>query len=144
MNYLQELADNSIDVIVAFDVIEHFTKSELSTLIDTFKRVLKEKGTIICHQPNSEGPFGNFMRDWDFTHELSFTRQSIAQIFLSSGFKSVRSYEDKPIPHGIKSAIRFLIWELVIRKIYIIINIIESGSYDKDAIFSKNFLTVIR
>ena len=131
-------------MIIAFDIIEHFTKNELVGLVDELFRVLKKDGLIIAHQPNSEGPFGSFMRDGDYTHELSFTRQSIAQIFLSSGFRSIETYEDKPIPHGIKSFFRYLLWEFLIRKIYVIIRIIESGWCDKEAIFTQNFLAVIK
>ncbi len=144
INHIENQDDNSLDMIIAFDIIEHFTKNELVGLVDELFRVLKKDGLIIAHQPNSEGPFGSFMRDWDYTHELSFTRQSIAQIFLSSGFRSIETYEDKPIPHGIKSFFRYLLWEFLIRKIYVIIRIIESGWCDKEAIFTQNFLAVIK
>ncbi len=144
VDYMKTVTNNSVDLLVAFDVIEHFTKQELSDIVEEFYRVLKGTGKIICHTPNGEGPFGNFMRTWDFTHELAFTRQSIAQLFLSSGFKEVKSYEDKPIPHGFKSTVRYILWEYCIRNVYRLLVTIEAGSCDKDAIFSQNFLTVVR
>lgn len=143
IEYLHGVDDDSLDLLIAFDVIEHFSKDELSDLLDEFHRVLKKGGKIICHQPNGEGPFGSFMRHWDYTHEIAFTRESIAQIFLSSGFTNINSYEDKPVVHGIKSFFRFLLWEYFIRNIYVCVNTIESGSCDKNAIFTKNFLSIV-
>jgi len=144
IEYIKNQKDNSIDIIIAFDIIEHFTKNELIDLVDELYRILKKDGLVISHQPNSEGPFGSFMRDGDFTHELSFTRQSIAQIFLSSGFSSIKTYEDKPISHGVKSFFRYILWEYIIRKVFIGIRIVESGRCDKEAIFTQNFLAVIK
>ncbi|NOQ29821.1 MAG: methyltransferase domain-containing protein [Helicobacteraceae bacterium] len=144
IDYLDNLQDKSIDVLIGIDIIEHFTKEELSDLIDKFYRVLKEDGTIITHQPNSAGPFGNHMRDYDFTHELSFTSQSIAQLFLSSGFSSIKSYEDKPIAHGLKSSIRLLLWNYLVKPIYKSFIIIERGGVEKELILSHNFLSIIR
>lgn len=140
--HLSDWKDNTLDVIVAFDVIEHFTKDEISNLLDEFYRVLIKGGKLITHQPNSDGPFSNAIRYGDFTHENAFSFQSIAQILLSSGFNLIQSFEDKPIIHGVKSLIRYILWEYLVRRIYVIINIIESGSCDKNAIFTKNFLTV--
>lgn len=142
VSYLQDCEAGSIDVLVAFDVLEHFTKEELSDIVDHIYRILKVKGRLICHLPNGEGPFGNYMRHWDFTHELAFTRQSIAQLLLSSGFSSVCSYEDKPIPHGIKSTVRYVVWNYIIRSLYRFLVTVEQGTCDVAAIFSNNFLTV--
>ena len=140
--HLGTLKDEALDILVAFDVIEHFTKEELSRLADEFYRVLKPGGRLISHQPNAEGPFGSFMRHWDFTHENGFTRQSLAQLLLSSRFRKVASYEDKPVVHGVKSLGRYVLWQYFLRPIYRFTRIIEMGSCDADAIFTLNFLTV--
>ena len=144
VEYLKNAKDNSLDLLIAIDVIEHFTKEELSDLVDEFYRVLKKDGTIITHQPNAESPFGNSIRYGDFTHELAFTRSSISQLFLSSGFSGIKSYEDKPIAHGLKSKIRRLLWDILVRPLYKILLIVESGGVDKDIVLSKNFLTIIK
>ena len=143
VEYLSGCGEESLDLVIAFDVIEHFTKDELSLLVDNLYRALKKGGKFICHQPNSEGPFGNSIKDGDFTHETGFTRQSVAQLFLSSGFSSVQSYEDKPVVHGIKSLVRFVLWEFVIRQIYSFITLVETGAKNRSAIYSMNFLSVV-
>ena len=84
VEYLQSLDDDSLDLIIAIDVIEHFKKEELSDLISDMYRVVKNEGRVITHQPNAESPFGSGIRYGDFTHELAFTKSPISQIFLSS------------------------------------------------------------
>jgi SAM-dependent methyltransferase len=131
----------SLDVVVAFDVIEHFTKDELVALVDEVFRVLRPGGRWIIHAPNAEGPFGGRMRHWDFTHELAFTRSSLAQLLKSSGFARVACYEDRPVPHGVKSAVRAALWALI-RAGLLLILAVETGALQKAAIFSQNLLAV--
>lgn len=141
---LQALAgmeDASQDCIVAFDVIEHFTRDELIGLVDEVRRVLKPGGRWIIHAPNGESPFGGRMRFWDLTHELAFTRTSIAQLLYSSGFPDVQCYEDEPVPHGLKSGVRWVLWKLIRGGLRAYLAI-ETGDTGRDAIFSQNFLTV--
>lgn len=141
---LQELAalpDAAQDCIVTFDVIEHFNRDELIGLVDEVYRVLKPGGRWIIHVPNGESPFAGRMRYWDFTHELSFTRVSIAQLLYSSRFSNVSSYEDEPIPHGVKSMVRWVLWK-VCRAALRIYLAAETGDIGREAIFSQNFLTV--
>jgi SAM-dependent methyltransferase len=138
---LAEQPDGSLDALVCFDLIEHFTKDELIELVDEIYRVLKPGGRWIIHTPNAESPFGNRMFFWDFTHELAFTRTSLAQLLLSSGFREVNCYEDRPVPHGLKSAVRCFLWHgirLALRA-YLAV---ETGDTGRDAIFSQNFLAV--
>lgn len=78
---------------------------------DDVLRVLKPGGRWIIHVPNGESPFGGRMRYWDLTHELAFTRTSVAQLLLASGFSDVRCFEDQPVVHGAKSALRWLLWQ---------------------------------
>jgi len=144
VEYLKAQDDNSLDLLIAIDVIEHFSKEEVSDLIDDFYRVLKKEGLVITHQPNAEGVFGNAIRYDDFTHELAFTRHSISQIFLSSGFTTIHSYEDEPIAHGVRSTVRLFLWKGLVKPIYRFLLLVESGGVDKEMIFTQNFLTVVK
>lgn len=92
MTTLAGIGDSSQDCIVTFDVLEHFTREELIPLVDEVLRVLKHDGRWITHTPNGESPFCGRMRYWDLTHELAFTRTSMAQLLLSSGFSQVQSF----------------------------------------------------
>lgn len=141
MQTLAGLPDASQDCVIAFDVIEHFTRNELIDFVDEVKRVLKPGGRWIIHTPNGESPFGGRMRFGDITHELAFTRTSVAQLLYSSGFSDVRSYEDEPIIHGIKSLIRWVLWKGIRCGLRLYLAV-ETGDTCRDGIFSQNFLTV--
>ncbi len=139
MDTLFNVVEGAIDCVVAFDLIEHFTKNELIGLVDEVCRVLKFGGRWIIHTPNAESPFGNRMLFWDFTHELAFTRTSLAQLLMSSGFSKVRCFKEHPVPHGLKSAVRWLLWK-VFRNMLRLYMAAETGDLDRDAIFSQNLL----
>lgn len=139
--FLRETADQSLDAIITFDVIEHFTREELIPLVDEIHRVLRPDGRWLIHVPNGESPFGGSMRYWDFTHELAFTRASLGQLCLSSGFTEVKTWEDRPTPHGVKSTIRAVLWR-VLRAGWLFYNAVETGSVDRGAIFSRNLLAI--
>lgn len=141
MEVLLSTPDCSQDVVVAFDVIEHFTKIELIELVDEVHRVLKPRGRWIIHTPNAGGPFGSRMRHWDFTHELAFTNVSITQLLMASGFPDVACIEDRPVPHGLKSIIRAVIWQ-AIRFFWLFYIAVETGEIDRGAIFTQNLLVV--
>ena len=133
----------SLDVVVAFDVIEHFAKEELLPLVDEVHRVLRPGGTWIIHVPNCEGPFGSHSRYADFTHEVAFDRFSLTQVLRAGGFAAVACYEDQPVPHGLISALRALGW-MMIRSVLLVYVAVETGSWDRGAVFTQNMLAVAR
>ncbi len=141
MQTLKNLADCSQDMVITFDVIEHFTKNELIPFVDEVYRVLRKGGKWIIHTPNGESPFFGRIRYGDFTHEQAFTRTSITQLLKSSRFSLITCYEDTPIPHGLKSAVRWLLWK-AIRGVLRLYLAAETGAGEKTCIFSQNFLTV--
>lgn len=135
------LPNHSQDVVVAFDVIEHFTKEELIACVDHIYRVLRPGGKWIIHTPNGESPFAGRVRYGDFTHELAFTQVSLTQLLLASGFAHVSCYEDIPIPHGVKSAFRWLLWKAIRGGLRLYLAA-ETGASGIGGIFSQNFLAV--
>ncbi|MDG6998396.1 MAG: class I SAM-dependent methyltransferase [Nitrososphaerota archaeon] len=141
METLRAQKDSSVDCMISFDVIEHFDRNELLDLVDEVHRSLRAGGKWIIHTVNAESPFGMRIRYGDLTHELAFTRTSIGQLLLSSGFKKVSSFEDSPVAHGLKSAVRWGVW-MVMRRILRFYLAVETGDTAKDAILTQNFLTV--
>ena len=117
------------DMIFARDVIEHFRKDEIFTVVESCHKALKDGGILVLYTLNSESPFGCRYRYGDFTHELGFTRASLAQILRVAGFTEVAFYPTGPVPKGIKSAIRFLLWKMIetILRFYMLV---ETGSGD--------------
>jgi 2-polyprenyl-3-methyl-5-hydroxy-6-metoxy-1,4-benzoquinol methylase len=103
--------DGSLDAIVALDLIEHLHKRELLDFIAQVARVLKPGGRWIINTINAESPFFGRILYSDFTHEQAFTRGSIRQLLLLSGFARVECFEGRVIVHGLKSAVRRVLWE---------------------------------
>jgi 2-polyprenyl-3-methyl-5-hydroxy-6-metoxy-1,4-benzoquinol methylase len=101
---------NTLDVVVAWNVLEHLTKEETIKLLEGAVRVLVPAGRLIVHVPNASTPFFGSVRYGDFTHEQAFTPTSATQIFLASGFGSVECYEELPVVHSARSALRHLLW----------------------------------
>ncbi len=138
---LQSLPDHSHDVIVSFDVLEHFTKQEMMGFVDQVYRVLRNGGKWIVHAPNGESPFVGRILFGDFTHETAFSRESITQLLRSSGFCDVMCHEDAPLPHGLKSTIRWVLWK-GIRAVLRLYLAVETGAGGANCIFSQNFVAV--
>jgi SAM-dependent methyltransferase len=103
----------SIDVIFLFDVLEHLTKDELLETLDIVNLALAPGGVVIVHVPNAAGLHGMHLRYGDLTHEQCFTASSLRQAFRACGFSRVECFEDKPVPRGLKSSIRRVLWELL-------------------------------
>jgi SAM-dependent methyltransferase len=141
LEYLGSTPDESQDVVVTFDVVEHFTRDELLPFVDEVHRVLKSGGRWLIHTPNGESPLSNRIRYGDLTHEQAFTRTSLGQLLLSSGFRSLECYEDAPVIHGAASAVRFVLWK-VIRTMLRLYLAVETGNFGRTAIFTQNLLAV--
>ena len=139
---LRSLPENSHDVVVAFDVIEHFTKDELLKFSDEVHRVLRMGGRWIIHAPNGESPFVGSVLYGDITHELAFTRGSLTQVLQASGFTEINCYEDQPIAHGVKSGLRLIIW-LAFRMMLRFFITVQTGERGRNYILTQNFLTVV-
>jgi 2-polyprenyl-3-methyl-5-hydroxy-6-metoxy-1,4-benzoquinol methylase len=142
LTILETLAPESQDVVIAFDVIEHFTKDELLQCFDQIWRVLKPGGKCIIHAPNGASPFCGRIRYGDFTHELAVTRESMLQLGHVCGFSQVTCYEDRPVPHGLKSGLRWLLWKLV-RGFLQFYLAIETGTFDSGMILSQNLFCIV-
>lgn len=140
--HIRNVAEATYDVVVAFDVLEHFTRSEVLDLLGSIKRIVKPGGKIIAHVPNGSSPFVGSVLYGDFTHELAFTEQSLQQVATALGFVQIRCYEDRPVPHGLKSKIRSILWRLL-RLCFRFIDTVETGASNPDALYSRNILAVI-
>lgn len=139
IEYLGRIGTDEVDVILLMDVLEHLGREELFATLDEVHRVLRGGGKCIAHVPNGEGLFGMRVRYGDLTHEQAFSPESVRQLFQTVGFASVEVFEDKPIVHGWRSAVRRIVWELatVIPRIQLIA---ETGS--RSFVLSQN-LTVV-
>lgn len=128
-DYLKQLTDNTLDVILCLDVIEHFQREDAIRLLHEIFRLLRKGGTIVLHVPNAEGIFGSKVRYSDYTHEMAFTSRSLFQLLRFIGFDSPTCFEDKPIVHGFKSMVRRVLWPVVTFQ-FRFLHAVETGSFD--------------
>lgn len=94
------------DAIVMRDVLEHVPKPEMLGLLRRCRECLKPGGALIIQVPNAAAPFASKLRYEDFTHELSFTAESVTQVLLLSGFNRVRCLPSDALVSGLRSWLR--------------------------------------
>lgn len=140
--FLRAAPDQSFDVVTAIDLLEHLEKSELIETLDQIFRILRPNGRLVIHVPNAEGIFGNRIRYADFTHETAFTQRSLRQVLGACGFSSVQCYEDEPIPHGLVSGARYILWQLC-RSVFVLLHSVETGQLAWNAILLTQNLTAV-
>jgi SAM-dependent methyltransferase len=139
-DFLRDLPDSSLDVVIVIDILEHLTLDELFLIGDEMHRVLVPRGICVMHVPNGEGLFGLRIRYGDLTHERTFTAKSIDQFAGVVGLEVRSIHEDVPVIHGVKSFVRYVLWKvgtLPARLIFMA----ETGS--KSCCLSSNVLAIL-
>ena len=86
--------DSYFDVIFSKSLIEHFYYPEKIFL--EMKRILKPGGKIITMTPDWDFNYINFYED--FTHRTPFSKTSLKDIQLISGFQNVQVERFKQLP----------------------------------------------
>lgn len=80
---------NKFDKIFIIDVLEHFSDKKVLELLRGCQKALKKGGFLIIRTPNAESPlFGSYFRYIDMTHKISFTKESVRQYLILSGFSN--------------------------------------------------------
>lgn len=121
MEYLQA-HPNEFKVIFALDVIEHFTKENLITLLKLVYQALESGGIFVVHTVNTVLYSG--YRYTDFTHECGFTPESLLQLLINAGFIDIEILESGFEPVSIKTIIRKIAWDILkipVRMFFIIL-----------------------
>lgn len=104
--------EEKIDVVLLMDILEHFAISDSDVLLRRIAEKLNPGGKLLIHVPNGEGLFGQRIRYGDLTHETCFTPKSMNQLLTPRGYRNIQCFEDRPIIHGLVSAIRRVLWDV--------------------------------
>lgn len=129
------------EVLILKDVLEHFAKEHIMEFLSLAFSSMRPEGVLIIQTPNAESPFVCRYRYGDFTHETAFTRSSLNQVLTATGFRKITFYPIYPVPHGVYSFIRFLLWFAIqaLLKFYLLV---ETGS--SEGFFTQNIIAIGR
>lgn len=114
-------------LISAHDVMEHFKKDKILSLLTLIFEALQPAGVVLISTANAESIFSARIRYFDFTHEVAFTPHSLMQVLHFVGFEDVKIFPKVPCIHGLKSAVRWSLWKIIEHfiKFYLMV---ETGS----------------
>jgi 2-polyprenyl-3-methyl-5-hydroxy-6-metoxy-1,4-benzoquinol methylase len=129
----------SVDCVIARDVVEHFTRQEAVDLLTLIAQKLKPGGRFIMQVPNGQGLFYTSIFYGDYTHEMAYTESSVRQLFLNTGFSSSFCVPTGPVPHGLISSVRWLLWKyrVLIHRFW---KMVETGN--GNGLFTSNLIAI--
>jgi 2-polyprenyl-3-methyl-5-hydroxy-6-metoxy-1,4-benzoquinol methylase len=129
------------DLVLAADIIEHFTKDELVDLLQVIKSSLKKNGRLILRTPNMDSSLASVFAHGDFTHENRLNASSLEQVLLAVGFHKVDIRpSDMSAQSVVKEAFRKPLYGLhvLIRKA----TLFATGRSTKGVLFSPNMIAI--
>ena len=97
VRYIEELPENSIDMISGIQIIEHLRQSELMNLFKSSLKALKPGGIVLFETPNPDNiTVGANTFFYDPTHKRILPPEMIKYYFDWCGYKQVRIIEANP------------------------------------------------
>lgn len=129
--------DASLSLILAFDVVEHFSKEENVRLFTAMNRALRPDGIIVLQTPNGAALFGGQIIYGDLTHMTIFNPNSLSQLLRRTGFTDVTFRETAPVAKNLIGIVRVGLWWLA-RSAANLVRAAETGA--GQAIWTQNQL----
>lgn len=80
----------SFDLVVAIDVVEHFSLDEIREFFEEVAHLLRVGGNVLLRFPNGNSPFSMPLYNSDVTHRMHLNGASLSQICVPLGFEVVR------------------------------------------------------
>lgn len=119
--------DASLSLILAFDVVEHFSKEENLRLFAAIRRALRPDGIVVLQTPNGAALFGGQIIYGDLTHMTIFNPNSLAQLLRRTGFTDVTFRETAPVAKNLVGLVRAMVW-LIARSLANLVRAAETGA----------------
>lgn len=113
---LKGIADASVDVAFASNLLEHLDEQELKTTMSEVRRVLKKGGLFIAMQPNYRLSYKNYFDD--HTHKKVFSDESLGGFLVNHSFEIVLR-KPKFLPFSLKSRSKIIPAHPLIIRAYI-------------------------
>ena len=83
-------ARREFDLVVAFDVFEHWNRDELVANMQYIHTLLAPGGMLLARFPNGHSPFGRVFQHGDLTHVTTLSSSRMAQLAQMTGFAVAR------------------------------------------------------
>jgi len=128
---------DQLDLIVALDVVEHFSKDENLRLFAAMRDALRPGGLLLLQTPNGEALMPGPNIHGDLTHLTIFTANSLGQILRRTGFREAAFFETGPVSKNLAGCVRLLVWR-VARFIAGVVRFAECGS--RQRIWTQNVI----
>jgi SAM-dependent methyltransferase len=121
---------NQFDLIVALDVVEHFSKEENLKIFAAMHDSLRPGGRIVLQTPNGAALMPGPNIYGDLTHLTIFTSHSLAQILRHTGFSQAIFLEAGPAAKNVAGFLRLCVWRMA-RLVACIIRFAERGRWQR-------------
>jgi len=76
-----------LDLIVAFDVIEHLELDAIRSFLGETKEVLKTGGLLLVRSPSGDSPFSGPIYHGDLTHRTLLGSSAVRQLAMEAGLE---------------------------------------------------------
>jgi 2-polyprenyl-3-methyl-5-hydroxy-6-metoxy-1,4-benzoquinol methylase len=90
-------AGRQFDIVVAFDVFEHWSRRELIAHLRQIHALLAHDGLVLARFPNGHSPFGRLHQHGDLTHVTALSSTSTTQLAQMTGFAVVRIENERRV-----------------------------------------------
>lgn len=134
------LLDENFDLIVAFDVIEHMSSSEIFDFMNLSKRLLAIGGIILIRIPNGDSPFGRPLQNGDFSHVTEIGSEKVKYLCSRFNFEVVFLGGQYLLPSKFLS---IKIFRIIGRSVNIFLNYIVYGGVSYELI-SPNLVCIVK
>jgi len=104
------LEDDSVDAVIASNLVEHLTHAQFDEMLSEADRILSVGGKVVLIQPNFRLAYKRYFDD--FTHVTMWSEVSLADFFTSRGWE-IERVQARYMPFSVKS--RLPVSRLLIR-----------------------------
>lgn len=134
---------DSLDLIVAFDVIEHLSVDAILDFLKEAREVLKPGGSLVFRVPSGDSPFSGAIFNGDLTHRTLLGSSAVRQLALEVGLEvaQIRPPASPVWGLGVRRALRRAAALFAQKMIFSIIRNIFMGN--SEAVISPTMVVVL-
>lgn len=103
------LEDESLDIVVAYDVFEHLDAPTLKAKLAAIEQALRPGGLLVLRYPNGQSPFGLPSQHGDVTHLQALSEMKITQLAAGTRLRT-RSYRGAAFAAHPRLMHRLAVW----------------------------------